>query len=191
MQSSHTPPVIIIGMRRSGTSIVTRLLQRVGLFVGRTSQSNDEAVFFLHLNKWILEHCGRSSEQPTLIHELLKDWELRSSVEEYRNFSLSTPQSVSYLGLRLYLKHRSIKNLDGPWGWKVPRNALTLPIWLSIFPDAKVVHIQRHGVDVAQSLAVRRNATTGPQGAVREAQTRAPLCGKVRRLCRFHEMQGP
>ena len=31
----------------------------------------------------------------------------------------------------------------------------TLPFWLSIFPNAKVIYIKRHGVDVAQSLRVR------------------------------------
>lgn len=42
-----------------------------------------------------------------------------------------------------------------PWGWKDPRNTLTLPVWLDLFPKARVVHIYRHGVDVANSLRVR------------------------------------
>ena len=37
----------------------------------------------------------------------------------------------------------------------VLRNTFTLPLWLRIFPDAKVVYIELHGVDVAQSLRVR------------------------------------
>jgi len=45
--------------------------------------------------------------------------------------------------------------LDIPWGWKDPRNTYTLPIWLDLFPEAKVIHIYRHGVDVASSLQVR------------------------------------
>ena len=39
-----------------------------------------------------------------------------------------------------------------PWGWKDPRNTFTLPLWIELFPDAKVIHVVRHGVDVAGSL---------------------------------------
>src|SRR5207244_12052098 len=31
----------------------------------------------------------------------------------------------------------------------------TLPLWLDLFPEAKVIHLYRHGVDVAQSLRMR------------------------------------
>lgn len=43
----------------------------------------------------------------------------------------------------------------GPWGWKDPRNTFTLPLWLDLFPRAKVIHIFRHGIDVAKSLSTR------------------------------------
>jgi hypothetical protein len=46
-------------------------------------------------------------------------------------------------------------NLDFAWGWKDPRNTYTLPCWLDVFPDAKVLYIERHGVDVASSLVAR------------------------------------
>jgi hypothetical protein len=41
------------------------------------------------------------------------------------------------------------------WGWKDPRNTLTLGLWLRVFPDARVVHVVRHGIDVALSLERR------------------------------------
>ena len=41
------------------------------------------------------------------------------------------------------------------WGWKDPRTCFSLSLWLKIFPKAKVIYIQRNGVDVAQSLVVR------------------------------------
>ena len=43
----------------------------------------------------------------------------------------------------------------GLWGWKDPRNSLTLPLWLRLYPEAKIVHVLRHGVDVARSLQKR------------------------------------
>jgi hypothetical protein len=59
---------------------------------------------------------------------------------------------VSYLGLRRYLKYRSLQRYDQPWGWKDPLNTFTLPLWLKVFPRAKILYIVRNGVDVAHSL---------------------------------------
>ncbi|HEX8911349.1 MAG TPA: sulfotransferase, partial [Humisphaera sp.] len=60
-----------------------------------------------------------------------------------------------FLGLRRFLKLRTVAKLDGPWGWKDPRTVFTLPAWLRVFPGAKLVYIARNGVDVAASLRVR------------------------------------
>jgi hypothetical protein len=49
-------------------------------------------------------------------------------------------------------------NIDIPWGWKDPRNTFLLPIWLEIFPNAKIIHIYRNGLDIAKSLAVREQS---------------------------------
>lgn len=42
-----------------------------------------------------------------------------------------------------------------PWGWKDPRNSLTLPFWQRLMPDLKVVVAVRHPFEVANSLAAR------------------------------------
>jgi len=44
--ASGRPPIVIIGMHRSGTSIVTRMLGQLGLFVGKKKDMNHEALFF-------------------------------------------------------------------------------------------------------------------------------------------------
>jgi hypothetical protein len=54
-----------------------------------------------------------------------------------------------------YLRYRSLFNVRCPWGWKDPRNTFTLPIWLDLFPSAKIIHVYRHGIDVARSLQTR------------------------------------
>jgi hypothetical protein len=43
------------------------------------------------------------------------------------------------------------------FGWKDPRNTFTLPVWKNVFPKLRAVHIVRHGVDVAASLARRHS----------------------------------
>ena len=46
-------------------------------------------------------------------------------------------------------------DLDCKWGWKDPRNGPALPLWKTIWPEMKVIHVIRHGVDVAASLHSR------------------------------------
>ena len=60
------------------------------------------------------------------------------------------------MGLSKYLSLRTPARLDIPWGWKDPRNTYTLPIWLDLFPEAKVIHIYRHPMDIVNSLMTRR-----------------------------------
>jgi len=43
-----------------------------------------------------------------------------------------------------------------PWGWKDPRNCLTLPVWSSLLPDLKVVICLRNPLEAANSLRRRQ-----------------------------------
>lgn len=149
------PPIIIIGMHRSGTSMISRMLEELGLFVGVKKQHDHESVFFININNWLLKQCGGSWDNPAPIHYLMQRRDVRELVVKYMKFIMKTPHAVSYLGWKNYLKYKTPANLDMPWGWKDPRNTFTLPLWLEILPDAKVIHIYRNGVDVANSLKVR------------------------------------
>ncbi len=149
------PPLIIIGISRSGTTMLTHILEDLGLFVGEKKDSNHEALFFLELNIWLLEQCSGGLENPASIRYLLEAKEARALFVNFIRYIMKTPSAVSFLGLRKYLRYGTPANLDIPWGWKDPRNTYALPIWLDIFPDAKVIHIYRHGVDVVNSLRVR------------------------------------
>ncbi|HEX9667465.1 MAG TPA: sulfotransferase [Thermodesulfobacteriota bacterium] len=150
------PPIIIVGMSRSGTGVLTKMLEGLGLFVGSRKERNHEALFFEKLNKWLLYQCSGGLENPESIKYLLEDEESRRLFANFLRFIMKTPLAISFLGLRKYLRYYTPANLDIPWGWKDPRNTYTLPIWLDIFPYAKVIHIYRHGVDVVHSLRVRR-----------------------------------
>ena len=159
MESHSTSPLIIIGMHRSGTSLVARILERLGLFLGSRKDPNHEALFFQSLNEWIFRQCGGAWDQPDPVKLLQTDTAVRPMVEDHLRRVIDSPRAVKYLGIRGYLIHRSLMNLDRPWGWKDPRNTFTLPVWLRLFPDARVLHVCRHGVDVARSLQQRRERT--------------------------------
>ncbi len=44
---------------------------------------------------------------------------------------------------------------NGAWGWKDPRNSLTWPLWLELYPNARFVRVQRNRNDVISSLMAR------------------------------------
>ncbi len=148
-------PIIVIGMHRSGTSMVARFMEQMGVFMGVQQDINAEANFFRLLNRWMFYQSGASWDQPDPVRYLIENTEVRSLVTDYLRYLLGTRHAVNYLGWRKYLRYRSIEKLDIPWGWKDPSNTYTLPLWLDVFPNARVVHVLRHGVDVANSLVTR------------------------------------
>ena len=152
----NVPPIIIIGMHRSGTTMLARQLEALGVFVGKRKEPNHEATLFLDIDLWLVGQCGGSWDNPQPIRYLLENKEIRAQVSDYiYRYLLSTPRAISYLGWQRYFRYKSPFAFDVPWGWKCPLSTFTLPIWLDLFPDAKIIHIRRHGVDVANSLRQR------------------------------------
>ena len=145
-------------MSRSGTGLLTKMLESLGLFVGKRKDRNSESLFFVDLNKWFLDQCSAGLENPSPIKYLIEDYEMREAYVDYLRDLMKSPKVISYLGLTKYLAYGSPDKIDMPWGWKDPRNTYTLPIWLDVFPGAKVIHIYRHALDVINSLRVRRNS---------------------------------
>jgi hypothetical protein len=75
-------------------------------------------------------------------------------VPAFRNWCLLLMQARAMSGLRRdYLAHAP-SNLTA-WGWKDPRNTLTLPYWLRLFPDARVLNVRRESSAVVASLLKR------------------------------------
>ncbi len=151
---SGRPPIVVIGMHRSGTSMVSRMLQSLGLFMGTRQDANAESLFFMQLNEWVLNSAGGRWDHPSAVQHLYRQPELSALTAEYLRLSTQCPRAAGYLGVRRYLRYRDLGNLDFAWGWKDPRNNFTLPFWLSAFPNARIVRIFRHGVDVARSCQV-------------------------------------
>jgi hypothetical protein len=78
-------------------------------------------------------------------------------LERRRQSSFARPRLV-FLSLATFgrLRHRYLQPLPvgfrGPWGWKDPRNSLTLPYWLHLFPQAQILHVRRDREAVVESL---------------------------------------
>jgi len=145
---NSTAPVIIIGMHRSGTTMLTNLLHDYGVFMGSQMEQNSEAIGFLKINESLLRSSNASWSNPL----------------SYQHNKFNAEDILNILNKKSFIKTYSGGNenlfQDNLWGWKDPRNTLTIELWKEIFPDARIIHIYRNPIDVANSLMVRENRFT-------------------------------
>jgi hypothetical protein len=146
-------PIVVIGMHRSGTRLVVDVLDRLGVFMGADRQADSESVAFMLINEDILHQCGAFWSEPMSAHFMLSEPRVAEQLAASARDALAS-QFDRYAGPSGW--HRSATELPS-FGWKDPRNTFTLPVWKYVFPHLRVVHVVRHGVDVAASLA-RRHA---------------------------------
>jgi sulfotransferase family protein len=148
-------PIVVIGMHRSGTRLLVDVLDTLGVFMGADRQADAESVAFMLINEGILHQCGAFWSEPMAAHFTL------AQPDAVQSIAASAREAVAvhfekYVGPARWHLEASRKELPA-FGWKDPRNTFTLPVWQQIFPNLRAIHIVRHGVDVAASLA-RRHA---------------------------------
>jgi len=136
--------IVVLGMHRSGTSVVAGLLDAAGVSMGkfkqRASKYNKkgyyENILFQKLNIEVLIRSRRSSESR------LPDFEkLEKEKKKYR---------------------KKAKNLvrieqEASWGWKDPRTSLLMDMYYRFLVNTKIVICNRDSDDVARSLSRREN----------------------------------
>jgi GT2 family glycosyltransferase/glycosyltransferase involved in cell wall biosynthesis len=142
--------VCIAGAHRSGTSMLTRLLHVCGLDLGPETDlmparpDNPDGFW---------ENLRFVSLNDELLGELGGAWDLPPRRDEDFGDPCLEPLRVK---ARLL-----VGGFDrgSAWGWKDPRNSLTLPFWKSILPGLKTVVIVRNPLEVAHSMR-ERNGTS-------------------------------
>ena len=140
--------VCIVGMHRSGTSLVAQLLHALGLDLGpeehlmRPSPANPTGHWenepITELNDDILTRLGGTWSRPP---ELAAGWERTPELDDLRH------QARELIRAEFAGSER--------WGFKDPRTSLTLPFWQRILPPMRYVICLRNPVDVAFSLRAR------------------------------------
>jgi hypothetical protein len=141
-------PLCIAGMHRSGTSMIAGLLHSCGLDLGPTKDflppapNNPEGFWesrsFLRLNDAVLNELGGSWDHPPRID--VPGWENEPNLH---HLCEKAADLVSRFESR------------EPWGWKDPRNCLTLPFWRKLLPETKILICVRNPLAVAKSLLLR------------------------------------
>jgi hypothetical protein len=138
--------VIVLGMHRSGTSALTHLLRRMGLWAGAEEDFNpaDE-----HNEGGYWEHRGVWAVDEALLDALGATW------SEVADFDLARLD-----GLHARFRERVrevVRELDGHGSWviKDPRLCLTFPLWREVLERPVCVLLYREPLPVARSLALR------------------------------------
>jgi GT2 family glycosyltransferase len=130
--------------------MLTRLLHAGGLDLGAESdlmppQADNPDGFW--------EHLGFVALNDELLHELGGAWDLPPKADESFTSSQLDP---------LRLKARLLIEQFAPasvWGWKDPRNSLTLRFWQQLLPGVKTLIMVRNPLEVAHSMR-ERNGTS-------------------------------
>jgi hypothetical protein len=149
-------PVIVLGMGRSGTSLVSNLLQRSGIFMGENQDNNGEALFFQLCNIFIFNNAIATWDRPD--NMLLVNDEFSAHIHRALNYYLSGRDAKKYYGGRKHRKLNDIRNIDFPFGWKDPRNTFTIKYWLDEFQEAYILHVHRNPAAVTKSLQAREES---------------------------------
>lgn len=131
--------ILILGMHRSGTSMLAGTLRRAGLYMGRvldrpfalnpTGLQEPEALIRMHEN--LLEANGGAWHDPP---ETLEWGKLHRAVRD------------------LFIESRAGRPL---WGFKEPRTLLVVEGWIEALEDWTAVGIFRHPAEVTASMAAR------------------------------------
>jgi len=148
--STANTVVCIAGAHRSGTSMLTRLLHTCGLYLG---PENDLMPPQADNPEGFWEHLGLVALNDELLNELGGAWDLPPKADEDFTHARLDP-----LRLKARLLIEKFDSAD-VWGWKDPRNSLTLPFWQSLLPGLKTLIIVRNPLEVAYSMR-QRNGTS-------------------------------
>lgn len=140
--------VFVLGMHRSGTSLISRVVNLLGYHLGADehlmvpTQFNPngywENQLLTDLNDEILARLGGTWCEPPAFPD---GWEHSDELADLR-CKASTIIETEFKGI-------------SSWSWKDPRNCLTLPFWQSLLPPLRCIIVIRNPIDVARSLEHR------------------------------------
>ena len=130
--------------------MVTRLLHGCGLYLGPKNalmppQADNPDGFW--------EHLGFVALNDELLEALGGAWDLPPKTNENLSDERLDPLRMK---ARLLIEGFHSAQI---WGWKDPRNSLTLPFWEDLLPGLKTLIIVRNPLEVAYSMR-KRNGTS-------------------------------
>ncbi len=141
-------PFAILGTGRSGTSMIARMLNLCGLYMGEQDGLWDprhglelnptgfwEQAEIHELMDRLFAHFGATWENPPLLSD---GWEYDTTIE---SFFLEAQEMVA----RIFGGHEQ-------WAWKLPMATPAVAFWQRVIPNLKFIICVRNPLDFAHSL---------------------------------------
>ena len=141
--------IFVIGMHRSGTSMVARLLNLMGVYFGPEGISTGAGK---ENPKGFWERKDVRALNNQILHAAGSEW------DQVSDFSLDKISSQDLDTITEKLQ-RLVLELDAhrPWFLKEPRFCLTFPLWKKYLAHPICIHTHRSPIQIAQSLKSRNN----------------------------------
>jgi len=142
MDEKVKSPIIISGVPRSRTSLVTGLFHICGLQLGNTcgiTPNNRKGQFE---NREIIDKIEKT-HLSNIGADTMGQWSLPDT--------LNIPQDKDRRGRTLHIMNKHNVNTAKHWGFKDAKAVLTFPCWLDAFPNSIWVIIHRKKIDIAKS----------------------------------------
>jgi len=143
--------IIVLGMHRSGTSLVAELLHGCGVSAGDpklllgANEGNERGYW---------EHAPLVAFNDNLLSFVDSSWSVPPTYEDEQRLADRALNTISRdQALRLI---SSMESSGQAWFWKDPRFALTFPFWQKLWRDPLYIVCIRDPLEIAQSLQ-RRN----------------------------------
>lgn len=143
--SKSRPIVVVLGMHRSGTSLLANLLTALGVNLGEkllAADGNNQAGY------WEQEEIYLT--QDALLQQLGRHWPGPSGTIPFPAEWWRLPEIQPFKQRLTSILRKEIEKTDGVWGFKDPRTSRLLPLWKEIFVEL--------GLDPIYLLAIRNPA---------------------------------
>jgi GT2 family glycosyltransferase/septal ring factor EnvC (AmiA/AmiB activator) len=153
------PIVVVLGMHRSGTSLLSNMLHVLGVDMADTtdhvSPKNPggfwERPDLVAIHDEILDAIGRPIALPSHVLPFPPAWWRSKQVQALK------PKLIDYVGGQL-------SNSSNPWGFKDPRTCRLLPLWWEVFRELNLEPLYVNGlrapaeasVSMSQKSSVRK-----------------------------------
>jgi hypothetical protein len=175
--------VVVLGMHRSGTSLITRLVSLLGLslcrdedlYVGLRANPRGhwESKSLVAFNNRLLEQSGATWFCPPALGAK----ELSRMLKQHASEALATLENA---------------HPRRPWVWKDPRTCVLLPFWSVVLGGrAAYLLVVRHPLEVSDSLARRNGYSPLVSLALWERYTRQAMLGAAGRptlVCTYDQV---
>lgn len=172
--------ILVLGMHRSGTSMVTRLVNMMGAYFGPES-STGEITIDNPKGFWERPEVFKLNESILASHQCtwqdLRRWQVQNAAQQ--------PEKATQFIKKFLLGMDAFR----PWVLKDPRMCLLLPGWLPHLEAPIAIICHRNPTEIALSLAKRDNLTPEYALALWETYTVTMLNASLR-LPRIHVRHG-